>query len=85
MTMDELVNDYYFKYDTNETFYNYCYFKIAKNDINQLKDGYFNQINVQLEYEHHVDNALSFIIQENDGLNNVGVYDKVSISHNPDL
>lgn len=85
LVKDELANDYYFKYDTNVDYYNHCYFKIAKNDVNQLKDGYFNQINVRLKYLVHVDSALSFEIKEADGLNDVGYYSDVSISHNPDL
>lgn len=83
---DELVNDCYFKYDVNHDFYNFCYFKIAKNDVNQLKEGYFNQINVKLKYYKHVDSSHSFMVaEEKDGLNNVGYYCEVSISHNPDL
>lgn len=85
LVKDELLNDYYFKYDSNPDFYNFCYFKIAKNDVNQLKEGYFNQINVQLKYEEHIDSALSFITEIKDGLNDIGIYDQVSISHNPDL
>ena len=83
---DELVNDCYFKYDTNESFYNNCYFKMAKNDVSQLKEGYFNQINVKLKYYKHIDSSLNFIIaEEKDGLNNIRVYSEVSISHNLDL
>ena len=82
---DELINDCYFKYDFNADFYNYCYFKMAKNDINQLKTGAFNQINVKLKYLQHIDSALSFAIDsEKDGLNNVGFYSNVSIAYNPD-
>ncbi len=84
LVKDELANDYYFKYDTNTDFYNYCYFKIAKNDVNQLKNGYFNQINVKLKYYYHVDEALSFVTTTSDGLNYIGKYSDVSISHNPD-
>lgn len=83
---DELKNDYYFKYDSNDKFNNFCYFKISKNNINQLKEGYFNQINVKLAYYKHIDSSCSFIIdEEKDGLNNIGHYSDVSISHNPDL
>lgn len=85
LVKDELVDDCYFKYDTNEDFYNYCYFKMAKNDIKQLKDGYYNQINVRLDYYIHIDKCLSFVVSEKDGLNTVGAYSEVSISHNPDL
>lgn len=86
LVKDEWINDCYFKYDTNSDFYNFCYFKMAKNDINQLKEGYFNQINVKLDYYKHVDSSKSFVISEGkDGLNNVGCYSNVSISHNPDL
>lgn len=83
---DEWVDDCYFKYDFNPTFYNFCYFKMARNDINQLKDGYYNQINVKLDYFTHVDEMCTFAIdKEKDGLNNIGYYSNVSISHNPDL
>ena len=83
---DEFVNDCYFKYDSNPSFNNYCYFKMAKNDINQLKEGYFNQINVKLKYYQHIDDSCDFLIaEEKDGLNNIGIYSNVSISHNPDL
>ena len=82
---DELINDCYFKYDTNPGFYNFCYFKIAKNDVNQLKAGYFNQINVRLDYLEHYDEAVSFKIHEDDGLNDVGYYSDVAIVHNPNL
>ncbi len=83
---DELVNDCYFKYDSNLEYYNYCYFKISKNDITQLKSGSFNQINVKLKYYKHIDSSYSFMIdEEKDGLNNIGFYSDVSISYNPDL
>ncbi len=82
---DELVNDYYFNYDFNENLYNTCCFKIAKNDVNQLKDGYFNQINVRLDYLIHYDDAMSFVVSEKDGMNNIGNYSDVSIVHNPSL
>ena len=86
LVKDELINDCYFKYDTNNDFDNFCYFKIAKNDVNQLKEGYFNQISVKLRYLIHIDNSLSFAISEGkDGLNEIGYYSDVSISHNPDL
>lgn len=86
LVKDEWVNDCYFKYDTNADFYNFCYFKMAKNDINQLKEGYFNQINAKLDYYSHIDSSKSFVIlEEKDGLNNVGCYSNVFISHNPDL
>lgn len=85
LVKDELIDDCYFKYDSNTDFYNYCYFKMPKNDVNQLKEGYYNQINVKLKYYTHIDSSYSFkIAAEKDGLNNIGYYSEVSIAHNPD-
>jgi len=86
LVKDELIDDCYFKYDMNPDFDNFCYFKMAKNDINQLKQGYFNQINVKLKYDRHIDSSLTFALdEEKDGLNSIGIYSDVSISYNPDF
>lgn len=85
LTQDEFANDYYFKYDFNEDYNNYCYFKISKNDINQLKSGSFNEIKLSLRTFEHIDNTKSFQVKEEDGIPNVGYYSKVKIYSNPDI
>jgi hypothetical protein len=86
LVKDELRDDLYFKYDFAENFNNYCYFKISKNDVSQLKSKKYNQINVKLKYYEHIDSTYSFIYnEEKDGLNNIGYYSDVSIINNPDL
>lgn len=82
---DELIDDYYFKVDFFENFNNFCYFKIAKNDVNQIRSGPYNQINVKLKYFQHYDSTNTFEIDKNkDGLNDIGFYSDVSIAYNPE-
>jgi len=85
LIQDELINDYYFKYDTNAEYYNYCYFKIAKNDVNQLKSGTFNEIRLSLVVLTHLDSSTSFKLKAEDGISEVGYYSDVGIYFNPDL
>ena len=80
LIQDELKNDYYF----NQEYNNFCYFKIAKNDIGQLKGGAFNEIRLKLDVLKHVDNTKSFKVQVEDGVTDVGYYDEVDIYNNPD-
>lgn len=82
---DEYIDDYYFKVDFFENFNNFCYFKISKHDISQIKSGSYNQINVKLKYLLHIDGTKTFKIDaEKDGLNDIGYYSDVSIAYNPE-
>jgi hypothetical protein len=84
LIQDEVMNDDYFKYDLNNDYYNYCYFKIAKNDVDQLKDGSFNEIRLSLVTLLHYDDSKSFKVRIEDGIANVGYYSDVGIYYNPD-
>lgn len=84
LIQDEFANDYYFKYDFNDEYYNYCYFKIAKNDVNQLKDGDFNEIRLDLIIYTHIDGSKSYKVKNEDGVTEVGYYDNVGIYLNPE-
>lgn len=85
LIQDELLNDYYFKYDFNNEYYNYCYFRMSKNDINQLKSGNFNEIRLNLIILTHIDGSKSFKLKTEDGIADVGHYSSVGIYFNPDL
>lgn len=85
LIQDELVNDYYFKYDFNSEYYNHCYFRIAKNDINQLKSGSYNEIRLDLVVLLHIDESKSFKLKTEDGITEVGYYNNLGIYFNPDL
>jgi len=85
LIQDELMNDYYLRYDFNLDYYNYCYFKIAKDDVNQLKSGSFNEIRLDLVIITHIDGSKSFKLRTDDGIIEVGYYDNVGIYFNPEL
>lgn len=85
LIQDEYANDYYFKYDFNPDFTNYCYFRIPKNDVNQLKQGSFNEIRVDLIILTHIDGSKSFKLRNDDGITEVGYYGNIGIVFNPDL
>ena len=85
LIQDEHLNDYYFKYDFNDDYNNFCYFKMAKNDILQLKLGSFNEIRLTLDVLNHYDGTKSFKLKNEDGITSVGYYKNVGIYFNPDL
>ncbi|MCQ2799787.1 MAG: hypothetical protein MJ228_03370 [Bacilli bacterium] len=65
-------------YHFNETFYNYCLFKLKSSVINDIRNKKFNQINVRLVTLCHHDKTTSLKTRENDGLNNVAYYSEAS-------
>jgi hypothetical protein len=85
LIQDELKNDYYFKYDLNDEYNNYCYFKIAKNDLNQLKSGAMNEIRLDLVILIHIDGTKSFKTRKEDGVTETGYYKNVGVYYNPEL
>ena len=85
LIQDEFANDYYFKYDFNSDYNNYCYFRIAKNDVSQLQSGSFNEIRLNLTILSHIDGSKSFKLKTEDGITEVGFYSSVGIYFNPDL
>lgn len=85
LIQDEFVNDYYFKYDFDSLYNNYCFFRIAKNDINQLKSGAMNEIRLDLVIFTHIDGSKSFKVKNDDGVNETGVYSNVGVYFNPEL
>ncbi|MDD3106182.1 MAG: hypothetical protein PHP65_00035 [Bacilli bacterium] len=85
LIQDEFINDYYFKYDFNNDYNNHCYFCIAKNDVNQLQSGSYNEIRLNLTILTHIDGSKSFKLKTEDGITEVGYYSSVGIYFNPNL
>lgn len=84
LIQDELANDYYLKIDFIDGYNNFCYIRMSKNDVNQLREGSFNEIQGFLMFLHHVDGTISYKVKTEDGLINVGYYDEVKIYYNPE-
>lgn len=85
LIQDELANDYYFKYDFNNDYNNFCYFRMAKNDVNQLKSGAMNEIRLDLVVLTHIDGSSSFKLRNDDGVTEAGYYSNVGVYFNSEL
>lgn len=85
LIQDELANDYYFKYDFNNDYNNFCYFRMDKNDVNQLKSGAMNEIRLDLVVLTHIDGSSSFKLRNDDGVTEAGYYSNVGVYFNSEL
>ncbi len=85
LIQDESFNDFYFKYDFNTDYNNFCYFKMSNFDKTQLESDSFNEIRVELVILEHIDGSMSFKLKTEDGITNVGYYSDYGIYFNPDL
>ncbi len=78
------VRYYYFKYDFDSEYDNYCYFQISEDAVNKLKSGSHNEIRLSLQILTHYDGSKSFKVKTENGITETGYYSPATLFYNPD-